>query len=42
MGDENMIEPSKVKEAFKKAGRNDLCPCGTGKKYKMQWKELKE
>jgi preprotein translocase subunit SecA len=27
-------EPAKPKQAADKVGRNDLCPCGSGKKYK--------
>jgi preprotein translocase subunit SecA len=26
--------PKPVKAGAKKVGRNDLCPCGSGKKYK--------
>ena len=35
--DENSKKPKKVtisKKAEASAGRNDLCPCGSGKKYK--------
>jgi preprotein translocase subunit SecA len=28
-------EPPKPKTAEKKPGRNDPCPCGSGKKYKF-------
>jgi preprotein translocase subunit SecA len=31
---ENMAEPSTVKRDAQKVGRNDPCPCGSGKKYK--------
>jgi preprotein translocase subunit SecA len=31
---EDMAEPSTVKKDAKKVGRNDPCPCGSGKKYK--------
>jgi preprotein translocase subunit SecA len=31
---EDMAEPSTVKRDAKKVGRNDPCPCGSGKKYK--------
>jgi preprotein translocase subunit SecA len=30
---ENQINPETVKE-WGKVGRNELCPCGSGKKYK--------
>ena len=29
-----MVEGVKVKREGKKIGRNDPCPCGSGKKYK--------
>ena len=28
-------EPSLSNENFENVGRNDLCPCGSGKKYKQ-------
>ena len=28
-------KPSTFKRATKKVGRNDPCPCGSGKKYKQ-------
>ena len=28
-------EDAKLKAAFAKAGRNDPCPCGSGKKFKQ-------
>jgi preprotein translocase subunit SecA len=31
---ESMAEPSTVKRDAKKVGRNDPCPCGSGKKFK--------
>jgi len=31
---ERLLNPPKTKIAEKKAGRNDPCPCGSGKKYK--------
>jgi preprotein translocase subunit SecA len=33
-GDNGQKQPQKVKVAGKKVGRNDPCPCGSGKKYK--------
>jgi preprotein translocase subunit SecA len=33
-GDDGSRQPQKVKVAGKKVGRNDPCPCGSGKKYK--------
>ncbi|HEY33023.1 MAG TPA: preprotein translocase subunit SecA [Dehalococcoidia bacterium] len=33
-GDDGPKQPQKVKVAGKKVGRNDPCPCGSGKKYK--------
>ena len=33
-GDEEEVEEPKAPEAPKKPGRNDPCPCGSGKKYK--------
>ena len=29
-----LLNPPKPKKSKKKAGRNDPCPCGSGKKYK--------
>ncbi len=29
------LEEAKLQEAFAKAGRNDPCPCGSGRKYKQ-------
>jgi len=31
---ELLLNPQKTKIAEKKVGRNELCPCGSGKKYK--------
>jgi SWIM/SEC-C metal-binding protein len=31
---EILLNPPKTRIAEKKVGRNDLCPCGSGKKYK--------
>ena len=31
---EMLLNPSKPKIAEKKVGRNEFCPCGSGKKYK--------
>lgn len=31
---EMLLNPAKPKAAEKKAGRNEPCPCGSGKKYK--------
>jgi SWIM/SEC-C metal-binding protein len=31
---EILLNPPKTRTAEKKAGRNDPCPCGSGKKYK--------
>jgi len=31
---EILLNPTKPKIAEKKVGRNELCPCGSGKKYK--------
>jgi SWIM/SEC-C metal-binding protein len=31
---EILLNPQKTKIAKEKAGRNDPCPCGSGKKYK--------
>ena len=31
---EILLNPTKTKIAEKKVGRNELCPCGSGKKYK--------
>jgi SWIM/SEC-C metal-binding protein len=31
---EILLNPSEQKRAEKKIGRNDPCPCGSGKKYK--------
>jgi preprotein translocase subunit SecA len=31
---QNMITPSSMGESVPRVGRNDLCPCGSGKKYK--------
>ena len=31
---EMLLNPPKTKIAEKKVGRNDPCPCGSGKKYK--------
>ncbi len=31
---EMLLNPAKPKTAEKKVGRNDPCPCGSGKKYK--------
>jgi SWIM/SEC-C metal-binding protein len=31
---ERLLNPSKPKTAEKKIGRNEPCPCGSGKKYK--------
>ena len=31
---ELLLNPPKTKIAQKKVGRNDSCPCGSGKKYK--------
>ena len=31
---EILLNPQKTKNAEKKAGRNEPCPCGSGKKYK--------
>lgn len=28
------MDPTEYKERLKKTGRNDPCPCGSGKKYK--------
>jgi len=33
-GDDDPKQPQKMKVAGKKVGRNDPCPCGSGKKYK--------
>ncbi|MBP7094510.1 MAG: YchJ family protein [Spirochaetia bacterium] len=33
--DEGEIEPTTVVRAVPKVGRNDPCPCGSGKKYKQ-------
>ncbi|UCB42839.1 MAG: preprotein translocase subunit SecA [Dehalococcoidales bacterium] len=33
-GDDGPKQPQKAKVAGKKVGRNDPCPCGSGKKYK--------
>ena len=30
----NNVEKNQLKSDFKKVGRNDKCPCGSGKKYK--------
>jgi len=32
--EEKYIEPPEIKPKMKKIGRNDPCPCGSGKKYK--------
>jgi len=32
--DGEMVKPKQVKREAPKIGRNDLCPCGSGKKYK--------
>lgn len=29
-----LLNPTKTRVAEKKVGRNELCPCGSGKKYK--------
>lgn len=31
---ETLLNPTKTKIAEKKVGRNEACPCGSGKKYK--------
>jgi preprotein translocase subunit SecA len=31
---ETMVDPSTVAAAVPQVGRNDPCPCGSGKKYK--------
>ena len=31
---EILLNPPKTRTAEKKIGRNELCPCGSGKKYK--------
>jgi preprotein translocase subunit SecA len=31
----NAIRPSNVSQTIPKVGRNDPCPCGSGKKYKL-------
>ncbi len=31
---EHLLNPLKPKAASRKVGRNELCPCGSGKKYK--------
>jgi len=31
---EILLNPPKTRVAEKKVGRNELCPCGSGKKYK--------
>ena len=33
-GDEEPAKKKPVRNAAKKVGRNDPCPCGSGKKYK--------
>jgi preprotein translocase subunit SecA len=33
-GNQNPEEPQQVRRAEPKVGRNDPCPCGSGKKYK--------
>ena len=32
--DENKEKPKEISSNNKKVGRNDKCPCGSGKKYK--------
>jgi preprotein translocase subunit SecA len=34
VGGDGSIKPSPRRNADKKVGRNDPCPCGSGKKYK--------
>ena len=31
---QNIVTPSTMGESVPRVGRNDLCPCGSGKKYK--------